>query len=260
MQPRSLDAILAELGSTYNPQIASVRQRQAMVPQEVDADIKAAEGAKSMAYDDILGGARRRGMGFSGIPLGEQAQYASNVFAPQVLKAKSAGRERALNLEDAILGIQERRNTMAQQMRQGEVNHAEQQRQFNESMALSRQKLAADERAAAVSRAAANSFQPSYRPTTAAAPAQQQLGWFQKKPTGGFAFADQGGKSISAAKWAQLNNKDVRDVLYQMGEAGDRYSQQLYNQLAADKFFGRGDGNYDRRIMQTYSPIFWGTF
>lgn len=259
MQPRSLDAILAELGSTYNPQIASVRQRQAMVPQEVDADIKAAEGAKSMAYDDILGGARRRGMGFSGIPLGEQAQYASNVFAPQVLKAKSAGRERALNLEDAILGIQERRNTLAQQMRAGEVDHAEKQRQFNESLAYERQKLAANERQAALDRQSMSYSRPTVTPTQAPA-AQQQLGWFQKKPTGGFAFADQGGKSISAAKWAQLNNKDVRDVLYQMGEAGDRYSQQLYNQLAADKFFGRGDGNYDRRIMQTYSPIFWGTF
>ena len=106
MQPRTLDQILTELQPSYQPSIDFLRQRQTEIPRTVEADIQAAQGAQTQAYEDILTGARRRGLGFSGIPLGEQARYASQVFAPEVLRARTRGTEAARDLEGTILGIQ----------------------------------------------------------------------------------------------------------------------------------------------------------
>lgn len=121
---RTLDQILAELAPAYKPQVESVKRQQSLVPQTVKADIARADAAKNTAYDDILQGARRRGTGvaFGGIPLGEQAKYASNVYAPAVLDARTRGSERALSLQDAILQIQERQRTRAEDIRQIELD------------------------------------------------------------------------------------------------------------------------------------------
>lgn len=75
----------------------------------------------------------------------------------------------------------------------------------------------------------------------------------------GFAFADSTGAPISAAQYATLTGKDIRDVLYTMGQSGDSYAAQVYNQLRTDPYFGKGDANYDNRVKSTYSPLFWGT-
>jgi hypothetical protein len=145
---RTLDQILSELGSSFDPQVANVRKQQSLIPQTVQADIQQAESAQKSAYEDIVGGARRRGLGFSGIPLGEQAKYASSVFAPEVLRARARGSQQALSLEDAILGINERRATQAQSTFQ-----IEQDRQFQADQArLARE---AQSRAQARSEAAA---------------------------------------------------------------------------------------------------------
>lgn len=151
---RTLDQILGELGSAYDPQIANIKKRQSLIPQGVKADIDQAKAQKTEAFDEILGGARRRGLGFSGIPLGEQARYASTVFAPEVLRARARGSEQALSLEDAILGINERRQSQAQSIYQ-----TERDRQFQAEQARLAREEAARSRAAAT-RAA--SFSPSY--------------------------------------------------------------------------------------------------
>lgn len=44
-----------------------------------------------------------------------------------------------------------------------------------------------------------------------------------------------------------------------MGQQGDSYAAQVYNQLRNDPFFGKGDANYDNRVKAAYSPLFWGT-
>lgn len=263
MAARTLEQVLSSLDSVYNPMIESVRQKQALVPGQVEADVQEATAAKDTAFDEILGGARRRGLGFAGIPLGEQAKYASNVFAPTVLRAKNSGREKALSLEDAILGIQERRTGQAQSIYDAEKNFFEQQRQFNESMAFQREQEAARQRLAQAEarRAAASRVMPSPSfGSTGGGGGSAAGASIARKQDGGFAFADAGGQSVSAAKYAQLTGQDIRDVLYQMGQAGDSYSKQLYNQLANDRMFGSGNAKYDQQIFKTYSPIFWGTY
>jgi len=137
MQPRTLEQIVSELNTVYQPQIANIEAQRALIPQQTEANIKAAEAAQTKAYQDILTGAQRRGIGFSGIPLGEQAQYASNIFAPAVLSARATGQSQALSLQDALNQIYERQRTQAEQIRQYETSLAEQQRQFNAQLAKS---------------------------------------------------------------------------------------------------------------------------
>lgn len=129
---------------------------------------------------------------------------------------------------------------------------AEAKRQYDEQMALEREKLAETRRANSMQ------FSPSFGGgnTPGATPAAVMT----KKSNGsGFAFADSTGAPISAARYAQLTGKDIRDVLYTMGQQGDTYAAQVYNQLRIDPFFGKGDVNYDNRVKSTYSALFWGT-
>lgn len=118
--PRSLDQILSELNPIYDPQIKSIKARQAELPGQLQAEEQGLQAKQTQAFDDILGGARRRGLGFSGIPLGEQARYTATDYLPALARLRATGREQQMSLEDAIFGIQERRGTFAQQIRQAE--------------------------------------------------------------------------------------------------------------------------------------------
>lgn len=191
MAVRSIDQITKELGSIYNPQIQSIQQQKALVPQGVEADITQARAEQTQAFDDIMGGARRRGMGFSGIPLGEQAKYSSTVFAPEVLRARQRGRQQELSLQDALLGIYEKRRGYADQLRQQDIAN----NQWNQTFAFEKEKWAQSlrdqaEARAAAARAAAQSYgggylgggglagggqQPQQQPTKQAGPKYSDL-------------------------------------------------------------------------------------
>lgn len=251
MQPRSLNQIVKELNKTFNPQVESVRARQALIPQQLQAE-EAGLGAKQeQAFGNILSGARRRGLGFSGIPLGEQAQYTSTEYLPALARLRQSSREQSMSLEDAILGILERRDTLAQQVRQQEVSAAEQRRQFEANLKLERERLAAQQRAARAG--GGGGWSPVSGGGAGAASAS-----FTRKSDGGFAFTNAKGQPISAAKYAQQTGSDIRDVLRQMGQQGDAYAAQLYNQLRNPVNF-RDFQKRPNVYKQMYSPIFWGT-
>ena len=134
---------------------------------------------------------------------------------------------------------------LAEQKRQYEADAAERIRQFNANLAESRR--------------ASSAFSPSFGASASAGGAKPAAVMTQKSNGSGFAFADSGGQPISAAKYAELTGQDIRSVLYSMGQKGDTYAAQVYNQLRNDPFFGKGDANYDARVKATYSPLFWGT-
>lgn len=139
MQPaRSLDQILAELGSVYDPQVNSIRQRQALIPQQIADEERGLGARQEQAFGDILGGARRRGLGFSGIPLGEQAKYTSTEYLPALARLRQSGREQAMSLEDAILGIQERRRNSAVEQQRYEQQRYDTYRANQDSLAAQR--------------------------------------------------------------------------------------------------------------------------
>lgn len=150
---RTLDQIVAELNPTYQPQVDSLRQRQSAIPGQIEAEEKGLAAKQETAFGDILSGARRRGLGFSGIPLAEQAKYTSTEYLPALARLRQSGNEQKQSLEDAILGIYERRNTMANQLRQGELDRDWQREQFERQLAESRRQAAAS---------AGNGFNPTH--------------------------------------------------------------------------------------------------
>lgn len=149
MPVRTLDQILAELSSAYDPQIANIRKRQELIPQQVAAEEQGLGAQQTQAFDQILGGARRRGLGFSGIPLAEQAQYSATQYMPALARLRQSSRDQAMSLEDAILGVNERRNTQAQQLQQSDYARDFQERQFAEQQRQFNEQQAAQQRAAA---------------------------------------------------------------------------------------------------------------
>lgn len=250
---RSLDQIVAELDTTYNPQIQSIEQRRALIDPQIAEEEKGLGAKQTQAFEDILGGARRRGLGFSGIPLSEQAKYTSTEYLPALARLRQQGNEQKLSLQDAILGIRERRDTLAQQLRQQEQDREEQQRQFNLNYELQKQQQAAAARASG----GGGGFSPSYGGGGAAAPKGPSV---QQRKDGKFNFQSADGKPISAAAYAAQTGQDIRSLLKQMGQAGDKYAGQLYNQLRVESGFGFGSNpDYTAKIKKLYAPIFWGT-
>lgn len=228
---RTLDQILAELAPVYNPQIQSVQKRQAMIPGQIKAEEQGLQAKQTQAFDDILGGARRRGLGFSGIPLGEQARYTSTEYLPALARLRQSGREQAMSLEDAILGIQERRGSQAQGIYQAEQDRA----------------LAAKQNAAL-----SNIFnQP---------PPKQATAKMQQRKDKGFNFQSPDGKPISAAQYSQLTGVPFRTLLQEMANAGDAGAKQALGFVGDDygvnsgKLNSGGSGD----VAKILNALLWG--
>lgn len=228
---RTLDQILAELAPVYNPQIESVRKRQALIPGQIKSEEAGLQAKQTQAFDDILGGARRRGLGFSGIPLGEQARYTSTEYLPALARLRQSGQEQAMSLEDAILGIQERRGTQAQGIYQAEQDRA----------------LAAKQNAAL-----SNIFnQP---------PPKQATAKMQQRKDKGFNFVGPNGKPISAAQYSQLTGVPFRQLLQDMANAGDAGAKQALGFVGDDYGVNRGKLNASgsSTVARILNDILWG--
>lgn len=241
MQPRTLQQIQDELASTYDPQINSVRQQQALIPQQMQAEEQGLQARQTQAYDDIVSGARRRGMGFSGIPLGEQAKYSATEYMPALARLRSQGKQQQMSLEDAILGINERRNTAALGIQQNDRTFAENQRQFNESLALQKQQAAA-----------ANKFNP----TLGLGGSGQSLASQRKDK--GFDFKDQFGNPISAAAYAAATGIPFRQVLQTMANSGDIGAKQALGFVGDDYGYDPTKIN-SKSLADLYNSLVWGT-
>lgn len=125
MQPtRSLDDIIASLNSVYQPQIGLIQQQQAALPQQAQTQTDALSAKKDQAFGDIVNGARQRGLGFSGIPLGDQAKYLSTDYLPAIANLQTASNQQATSLQQAILQLQQQQNTQGQSIYQSEQDRA----------------------------------------------------------------------------------------------------------------------------------------
>lgn len=169
MQPtRTLQDIIASLNSVYQPQIGLIQQQQADLPNQAQAQTDALGAKKDQAFNDILGGARQRGIGFSGIPLSEQAKYVATDYLPALANLKTASTNQATSLEQAILQLQQQQNTQAQSIYQSEQDRAAQL------------KAAADQNAAYASLLGGSNStpQPSTQPTVDPIKQQAQAALF----------------------------------------------------------------------------------
>lgn len=227
---RTLDQISKQLDSTYAGSRSAYQAKLDALPGEIEAGIAQADAKLGQANDQILAGARRRGLGFSGIPVGEQAEYAATEYAPAIANLKSSGRNTELSILDALSGLDRERLSQAQGIRDSELarefqerQFKEQQRQFNLQLEESRKQAAAARAAAAT--AGVGAYLGGGGTKTTAAPRV-----VQSRP-GSFAFYDANNRPITAAQYARQSGTNIGDLLYEMGTAGDRSAQYAYNQL-----------------------------
>lgn len=241
---RSFQDVLNEVSARSDPQRQIVLSQISQLPTQQAADEASLSAKKDQAYQDITDSARRRGLGFSGIPLGEQAKYNATDYAPALANLKTSYGGRKATLESTLADIGKNDYSSAYDIFNQDRAFEEQQRQFNENLAEQRRQAAAQSNPLA-------SLFGGNNPAPAPATVQQRI-------DKGFNFQDSSGKSISAARYAQLTGQDIREVLHNMGRQGDKYAAQLYNQLSkpgAIKDFQDRPEVYKK----LYSPIFWGT-
>lgn len=239
MAARSLQQVLTELNSVYQPQVNQLRQQQASLPNQLKADEQGLAAQQTQAFDEILNGARRRGLGWSGIPEGEQAKYNATQYMPALAHLKQSTADRATSLEQAILGLNQQKMTQGQDIFQNERQFYEDQRLNNEKMQLARQQ------------AAASAFSPTlgYRPGAASAP--------QQRKDGGFNFTDMNGRPISAAAYAYATRTPFRDVLQTMAKAGDKGAQTALGFVGNDYGYDPNKLN-NPQLANIYNALTWG--
>lgn len=146
---RALDAIIKELDAGYNPSRDIINQQIKALPQQAESEIGGLKATQAQSFDNILAGARQRGLGFSGIPLQEQAQYTSSQFLPAVARVKQAQNESKTSLLSALADLGRQQRESASSIFQKELDRDEQIRQFNAQLQAQRD---AEARAAAASR------------------------------------------------------------------------------------------------------------
>lgn len=236
---RTLAQIVAELNPTYQAQTESLQQQQQLIPQQVQSQESALNAQKDVAYEDIVSGARRRGLGFSGIPLGEQAKYAATTYAPALANLRFQGQQKAMSLQDAILGINERRDTMAQNILQQEQN-----REFQAAEA-EKQRRAAAAASAMPSFGGFGGGQGGGGPQGGGNIARPKV----EKNNNGYNFFDAYGKPINAAEYVQLYNRaggqlSYRQLLQSMANDGDTNAKIALNYVGDDFKFGGAPAQY----------------
>lgn len=237
MQPRTLDQILSQLDTIYKPQIASAQAQLDQVPQQAQAEEAGLQAKQTQAFGDILNGARRRGLGFSGIPLADQAKYTATDYLPALANLHTAQQQRAQSLQDAIFGIQERQGTTAQQIYQQEQDRAAQ---------LAAAKAQSDAYSGLFNQ---QQSQQQQSPLTLQGVTLKNA---QQGGQGGYNFAF-GNKPISAVGFAQVNGLNPADILYTMAQNGDAYAANAYRDILGN------NGQITPDLARKYSALFWGT-
>lgn len=143
---QTLDQIITALNPGYDPQRALIQQQQAALPGQYQAQQQGLQAQDAQANQDILSQAQQRGLGFSGIPVGEQAKYNATTFMPAMAKLQSDQLSQQNGLADQLNKLNADQRTQAFGMQQNQQaqdleqqKFAEQQRQFNLNYALQQQ-------------------------------------------------------------------------------------------------------------------------
>lgn len=259
MAARTLSQIIAELNPTYKPQIQSIKKQQSLIPQQTQAAESALNAKKDQAYEDILSGARRRGLGFAGIPLGEQARYAATDYAPALANLRTQAQQQAMSLQDAILGIRERRDTAALNIRE-----SERARRFQARQAAKDRRFQANQNA--LSRASSGGgggggYIPMPTVGSASGGGESNMssgfGNASQRKGGGFNFTDNNGRAISAAVYAKANNIPFRSLLERMAKMGDKGAKQALGFVGND--FGYDPRKINAARGSLYNNLVWGS-
>ena len=135
---RTIDQIQAELNAAYQPQADIVNQQIAALPQYYGEQQQALDVARQNAYRDILGGASARGMAYSGMPIAEQTRYMGTKYLPALAGLAQQQSQQRASLQSALNDIYSQRLQRAQAIQQQELDREQQQRQFEQQLAMTR--------------------------------------------------------------------------------------------------------------------------
>lgn len=102
-----------QLGSIYDPQTALIKQQQAQLPGQFQAEKSALEQARVNAFKDISNTASSRGMTFSGFNPQQQAIYVGEKFLPAMANLATAQQESQYSLIQALNKINSERSQTA---------------------------------------------------------------------------------------------------------------------------------------------------
>ena len=256
MAARTLDQILSALDSGYAGSRALVNEKMKALPGAAEAEVAGLDAKLGEANDNILAGARRRGLGFSGIPAGEQAKYAATEYAPAVARVRDNVRTQTMSLQEALLGLDRERRTQAEGIYNNELARdlqerqlQEQIRQFNEELALKRAEAARASSGTGygfggVGGGGVGGQAPS---GSGRAPAYGYKNG--KNGSAGFFFTDASGKQISAARYARLTGISPTSIIQRMAAAGDSYAKRAISQA-------RGPG-FSKAQQKQFNALFW---
>lgn len=266
MAARTLDQILAALDPGYAGSRALVNEKMAALPGQAEAEVAGLDAKLQGANASILAGARRRGMGFSGIPVAEQAQYAASEYAPAVARTREGVRTQSMSLQEALLGLDREKRGQAEGVYNNELQRdlqerqlQEQVRQFNENLAFQKAQQAAQERAAARASSGGGGYSMGGGGVSGGGESAGGGGGGGKAPaygfkngkngSAGFFFTDASGKQISAAKYASLTGANVVQLVQKMASAGDSYAKKAISSA-------RGPGFTPAQKKQ-FNSLFW---
>lgn len=127
---RSVDQIIGELNSVYNPQIEQVNKQLAELPAYYQAQTEGLNVAKDNTFRDITGQASARGMVYSGMPIQEQARYTGEKYLPALAQLQQQKNEKTYGFQSQLTDIYGKRLSQAQALQQQELDREEQARQF----------------------------------------------------------------------------------------------------------------------------------
>lgn len=84
---------------------------------------------------------------------------------------------------------------------------------------------------------------------------QTSVGNATPQQGGGYNFTNAQGQPASAASFAAANGVGIGDLLYRMGQGGDQYAQQAYNEIKANQSYYNANPN---ALKSEFSSLFWG--
>lgn len=256
-----------ELGRIYNPQVQLLEQQIQALPGQFEGQRSSLEQAKVNAFRDIGTQAQRQGMFFSGFRPAEQARYLGERYLPGLQDIGARQEEARLGLLGQITGLRgqqaESRINFLEQLRQEEAARQEQLRRERVAAQEAERERQFTAQQARAQRAASSGGGLSVSDQIRLAEFEQeqkenQPRMFVRGTSNGstlLGFTDRKGEPISAARYAEITNQDIREVLRQMGAQGDTYAQQVYNNILRDPNPQANIGTYKTQ----YSPLFWGT-
>lgn len=255
---QTLQQVIKSLNSVYNPQVSLLQQRQKALPAQMQAEEQGLQAKQTQAYDEILGGARRRGLGFAGIPLQEQAKYNSTEYMPALARLRQQSKDQAMSLEEAILGVRERQQGTGLSYWQALTAQDQWQREFNEKKRQFDLQMA-EQRAAAARAGGGGGFAPSFGDLGAGAGGGGGGGYgMKRRADGSYAFVGPNGQAISAATYSAGTGTPFRTLLSQMAQGGDRGAKSALGFVGDDYGYDPRKVGGNTSLAQLYNALTWG--